>query len=432
MAKKRNKEYGRSKKKKIKVLSEQNKPNYTPKGKKSKGSKTFEGERITHARQKSLEEMFLADYARAITSRNKRPFTLKAFAKGYDEERLKEYEYELKKARYLSNPKNRSKLLEICNQNLTNIYGPDAVTNYGIPGSFRQADIPQDKPSREPETHVFTYSDEMREAFIRARKLPIGDWERDNKTKGVQIKTRKYLFNVDGQILLGEITIETTKDNYIEKNARSGVKFSIYYRGQEDAKFIVCRWDYEPLSLHINKFDREGYFQIDGVRLKNVMHSHVHKYTLHDRLVLTQNQSPDIGPTPLNEHTKEGESEKRYGSFGAMVTDFESTFNLGAIPLPEREIQKTPLRKLGRKYCPEYSTELREEIPPMEDYELSMMGAFAPDTKLLGNGQIAMDIDAMIAKGFTIQDEPSPAQPTTPKPASDKKIKTQEDGGQQQ
>ena len=150
------------------------------------------------------------------------------------------------------------------------------------------------------------------------------------------------------------------------------------------------------MSEHLNKFDRGGYFQTDGVKVPKTTHSHEHRYTLHNRLVLTQNQSPDICPTPINAHTPASEREIQYGGFGAMVTDFERVFNLGAIQIPQNELNKTPLRKLGKMYCPEWSTELEEEIPAMVDLEKKVCGDLAPHTKILGNGQITLDVDSVL------------------------------------
>ena len=382
--------------------------------------------------KKSLEQQYLEDYARAITSRAKRPFTLKYFGKGYDEARLKEHEYEIKKTRYLSNPKNRQKLIDICNQHLCNVFGPDGPTNYSIPGKYRLADVPNDHPGREPEEYVFTHDDVMWNAFMKAKKIPIGEWEQRENTKTSKIKTKKFLLNVDSQILVGELTIETTKAyDSIEKGAKSGIKFCIYYRGKEDGKFIVDRWDYEPLSQHLNKFDHEGYFQVDGVNAPHTGHSHEHRYTLHNRLVLTQNQSPDICPTPINAGNPKSEPEKRYGNFGAMVTDFEETFNFSAIPIPEKELRTETLRKLGRKYCPEYNTELNEEFPPMVDVAAATGLKLAKHTKILGNGQITIDVDAFIKplpefEESDIIEEEKVAKTDKPVEAP----KKQEDGGQ--
>ncbi len=401
---------GKKKKKKV-VLTQENK-GYSKKGK-SKGhqknkydARYHDTEReIREQKEKhaSLEHQYLVDYARAIASHSKRPFSLKYFGKEFSESKLTQYEYEIKKARWLSNPKSLPRLIDICNEHLRNVFGPDGPDNYQLPSGYRLKDVPTDKPSREPEEYVFTHSDKRWEGFMKARKIPITEWETQENTRMSKIKTRKFIMNVDNQILLGEVTIETTKayDN-IEKGAKSGIKFSIYYRGKEDGKFIVDRWDYEPLSEHLNKFDKGGYFQTDGVKVPKTAHSHEHRYTLHSRLVLTQNQSPDICPTPINLNRDPREPEIKYGSFGAMVTDFETVFNLGAIQIPHNELAKTPLRKLGKMYCPEWSTELNEEIPAMVDLDKKVCGDLAPNTKILGNGQITMDIDAVIKEGHTV------------------------------
>ena len=146
---------------------------------------------------------------------------------------------------------------------------------------------------------------------------------------------------------------------------------------------------------------------------------------------MTQNQSPDICATPINAGNPKSEPEKRYGNFGAMVTAFEETFNFSAIPIPEKELRTETLRKLGRKYCPEYNTELNEEFPPMVDVAAATGLKLAKHTKILGNGQITIDVDAFIKplpefEESDIIEEEKVAKTDTPVEAP----KKQEDGGQ--
>ena len=392
---------GKKKKKKV-VLTQENK-GYSKKEKHKGHQKNNrgrgEGDNYSPKKENitSADHMYLADYARSLTHRAKRPFSLKYFGKAFDESKLSQYEFEIKKARWLSNPKNTPKLIALCDQHLHNVFGPDATTNYSVPSGYRKKDLPTDEPSREAEEYVFTYSDEMRDAFIKAKKFPITEWAVRSNTHTAKIETRQFLFNVDGQVLVGELTVETSKAyDAVQRGAKSGIKFSMYYRGREEAKFTLERWDYEPLSQHLNKFDKEGYFQTDGVKAPNTTHSHVHKGLLHDRVTLTQNQSYDIYPTPINSTLSKGTPEHRYETFDAMVTDFMKEMNMSVVPIPNNLLDRHNLKKVGRMVCPEYSTELRDEIPAQVDIEQPLKASLAPNTYIRNDGQVTICVDAFV------------------------------------
>lgn len=322
--------------------------------------------------KESFERRVMADYEAALMSRDRRPFSLKYFAKNYSERDLAEYQYEIDKLHWLIDPHNRPKLIDKAEEVLRREFGPDATTRYGIPSKYRLSDIPQDSPSRSAERHVFTYNDDYLVGLRKSPKIPIGPWEVREDDKFSTIKTRKYLCMVDGEVLLGEMTIDTCHSHdSIKKDAKSGVKFCIYYRGLEEGKFIVERWDYEPLSLHPNKFDAQNNFCMNGVMCEKTKHSHRHIYNRFNRLVLTQNQSPDIKPTPINYKSKEYTADElRYDTFEDMIADFEKELHVERTQVPVHEVQTRKLKDLGKDYCVNYTTYSKITMPGPKYAEL--------------------------------------------------------------
>ncbi len=319
------------------------------------------------------ERNILQDYARDIGKRDTRSYSLKFFNKGYTETQLQSYEKEIKKAKYLNDPANRPKLLAICSEYLRRKVSPNAPEVYGLPNGYKLPDIPNDPPSRDFEHFVFPHSDEKLYAFIKAKKIPVGEWETQVEDRLKKIKTKKFILQVDGEVLLGEVTIETCKESdAIERSARSGIKFCIYHQGTTEGKFIVERWDYEPLSVHRNKIGPDGQFDVNGYEPVYTAHSHIHRYNVANRVPPGQNQSPDIMPTPINQNRAPGQEELKYADFGAMVDEFEKEFNLSLAQIPAHELSRQALKKLGKRYCPNYISAERREEPAPETLGLNL------------------------------------------------------------
>ena len=182
-------------------------------------------------RRYSEEEKYLYDYQKAITTAEKRPFSLRAFGQGHRNDSWINNNYETKKAEYLSNPKNLPKLVQICNDYLYRVFGNAGkdIYDYSIPSGFKSKNLPPYCPSfirdsKKPEVYVFTHSDEFLNGILKARKIPITEWEVEENSVAESTKVRRYLLNVDGQILLGEVAITTcTAHDHIEKSAKSRI-----------------------------------------------------------------------------------------------------------------------------------------------------------------------------------------------------------------
>ena len=210
--------------------------------------------------------------------------------------------------------------------------------------------------------NIFIHSDAYLQAIKNAPKIPIQDWSIVYKNPGVICENRKVLFNIDGEILLGEFIREKTiNGNYLKPDANSSIGFFVYYKGLPSGKFNVERWDYEPGCFHKNKFDSDGKFKVNGARAKNVAFSHRHVYTLGQRLIFGKNFSADVYPTPIN-YGNTGE-ERHYEKFQDIVEDFLNEFSLqkGSFLTPSEKINGK-LKKIGLKYCPCYSVKEQKII----------------------------------------------------------------------
>lgn len=225
------------------------------------------------------------------------------------------------RASWLNDKKNQKILYEICKKKLKKAF-PEALENYGMPDDFLFRDIPQDKFSKNLERFVFIHSDEFLDEIISAPKLPLTNWKTIKTDIYHTIQVKKVAFRVGDECMLGEFTrnINYSNDDII-KNSGSGIKFCVYVKGLEKGKFVVSRWDYEPQGIHFNKLNNYGNIDLNGYYCEKTQHSHSHFYNLKQRLLLTQNQSADIMPTPINCNSEK--VERTYGSFENMVADFE-------------------------------------------------------------------------------------------------------------
>lgn len=343
-------------------------------------------------KKKSKQERFLRDYIKAVRSREIRPFRLKFFGKKQlDPRDLAMYSYDIEAANFFCNPNNLEKLKYIADQRLIEEFGPDALTRYGVSNSYKKKDLPDPKYNREPEEYVFTYDDLQMALMIFAKKYFLEDWKVKVNNRNEKIESRRFLMRVNGEVIVGELIKETQKAyNHVVTNARSGIRMAGFYRGLKEGYFIIDRCDYQPLSQHYNKLDENGNFCPAGVLKKHTKLSHRHYYNLQNRLFLTQNQSPDIIPTPLNEHRLDTEEELAYNSFEHMFEVYSSWARFQPNMIPEQEIERRGIKKVGVMYCENFTLEKLIEL--MEQREKARLNEFKqytpPTVEILPNDDL--------------------------------------------
>ncbi|NCB48039.1 MAG: hypothetical protein EOM55_00185 [Clostridia bacterium] len=268
-------------------------------------------------------EKMLFFYDHALDNPSFALFSLSPYTKDefFEDPGKDQYFNNFLRAVWLNNEKNQKLMLDICNKKLKRTF-PEVLEHYGIPDDYLFREIPNDKFTKKPECFVFTHSDEFLEDMISAPKIPLTEWETVRRDSFHTIQVKKVAFQVGEECMIGEFT---RTYNYcgddVVQNAGSSIKFCVYARGLERGKFVVSRWDYEPLGIHFNKLNNYGNIDLNGYLCEKTQHSHIHLYNLKQRLLLTQNQSADICPTPINCNSES--IEKTYETFENMLKDFE-------------------------------------------------------------------------------------------------------------
>lgn len=267
---------------------------------------------------------------------------------------------------FLTKKETLSTLYSINKKYLQGKFSGDVERDYGVREEFLE-DLPNEMPSRKPENYVFLHSDEMLFAFINAPKVPLENWQKRIQGENSTIYTRKLIMNIDGSIILCEETKERTNQVSDKvSGANSGVKLCGYFRGLEEGKFMIERWDFEPGNLHRNKLDENGVVSGTGVKVEKTKYSHAHIYNLRQRLIFTQNCSADIEPTPINKNNNK--EEYRYFSFEDMVRDFEESINIYEKMFSKEDLEDYKIKELGFKYLPKFNQKSQKVDYTPEDF----------------------------------------------------------------
>ena len=214
-------------------------------------------------------------YELGITTSKNRIISLKFFGENRESANIpKDYAWEISALKWLTDKKNEKTLINKNKKFLESKFGQDALTNYAVPNRMKFDDAPKPIPSRTFEKYVFMHDDNFFDAMVNAPKLPIEGWNKIESKGGNNKYARRVVMNIDGQVLLGEIIkFETKQPSIVCPDERSGssTSFNVYYRGKQDGKFNIERWDYLPLAIHKNKLDEKGDFSIFGNVPKNTI-----------------------------------------------------------------------------------------------------------------------------------------------------------------
>jgi hypothetical protein len=299
----------------------------------------------------SFVEDILRDYRYSICKKIEKPVKLSFFYKNEPQTRsdYKKFCNQMTRALWLSDPNNEDILKTLCKRELQRSF-PKSLKTYSIDDDYLFSDVPQDEFSKAPETFVFVHSDDYLQRIISAPKIPLTGWKTVLDRKCSFIQTKMVAFKVGRSCMIGEISKYTNKScNYIKKNSNSSLRFCAYACGEPQGKFMVERWDYEPVYIHFNKFDDKGRLDIDGYYCQKTRHSHSHYSSLRQRLFFTQNLSADVVPTAINRGTNP--EEICYETFEDMSEDFERYANCIDAPIPDYE-DNFYLKDYIEKNCP--------------------------------------------------------------------------------
>ena len=316
-------------------------------------------------------EKVLDAYELGITTSKNRIISLKFFGENRESANIpKDYAWEISALKWLTDKKNEKILINKNKKFLESKFGQDALTNYAVPNRMKFDDAPKPIPSRTFEKYVFMHDDNFFDAMVNAPKLPIEGWNKIESKGGNNKYARRVVMNIDGQVLLGEIIkFETKQPSIVCPDERSGssTSFNVYYRGKQEGKFNIERWDYLPLAIHKNKLDEKGDFSIFGNVPKNTIYGHRHMFTFRQRLIFGKNNSADVRPLPISENLNE--EEKVYGSFDKFFEAFENRVNFVESKINHYELEHNGLKSFAEKYCPVYSSEEKRIISIPEDFK---------------------------------------------------------------
>lgn len=316
-------------------------------------------------------EKVLDAYELGITTSKNRIISLKFFEENRESANIpKNYAWEISALKWLTDKKNEKTLINKNKKFLESKFGQDALTNYSVPHKMRINDAPKPIPSRTFEKYVFMHDDNFFDAMVNAPKLPIEGWNKIESKGGNNKYARRVVMNIDGQVLLGEIIkFETKQPSIVCPDERSGssTSFNVYYRGKQDGKFNIERWDYLPLAIHKNKLDEKGDFSIFGNVPKNTIYGHRHMFTFRQRLIFGKNNSADVRPLPISENLNE--EEKVYGSFDKFFEAFENRINFVESKINHYELEHEGLQYFAEKYCPVYSSEEKRIVSIPKDFK---------------------------------------------------------------
>lgn len=321
----------------------------------------------------SLVKTIKTLYQETVTTSRKKVLKLKIFGDNKNTANIpNKYAFDISVYQWLASPVNKGYLLSENEKFLTEQFGENALTDYSVPSKMRVATAPKSIPSREFEHYIFIHDDNFYEAMVNAPKIPVEDWKRVENKHGGNRYARRVIMNIDGKILLGEmIKFETNQPTFIcpDKKSGSSLAFNVFFRGIQDAKFNVERWDYKPFSIHRNKLDAKGRFSVYGNIPNNTTYSHRHMFTLKQRLVFGKNNSADVKPLPINMSRKK---EYVYRSFDEFYDDFNKRTNFVEAKVKLYELEHDSLTQIGEKYCPRYnSVEKRVEHIPQGFYNVA-------------------------------------------------------------
>ena len=316
-------------------------------------------------------EKVLDAYELGITTSKNRIISLKFFGENRESANIpKDYAWEISALKWLTDKKNEKTLINKNKKFLESKFGQDALTNYAVPNRMKFDDAPKPIPSRTFEKYVFMHDDNFFDAMVNAPKLPIEGWNKIESKGGNNKYARRVVMNIDGQVLLGEIIkFETKQPSIVCPDERSGssTSFNVYYRGKQEGKFNIERWDYLPLAIHKNKLDEKGDFSIFGNVPKNTIYGHRHMFTFRQRLIFGKNNSADVRPLPISENLNE--EEKVYGSFDKFFEAFENRVNFVESKINHYELEHNGLKSFAEKYCPVYSSEEKRIISIPEEFK---------------------------------------------------------------
>ncbi len=254
-----------------------------------------------------------------------------------------------------SRDENQEKIKRILDQAYKRNFGYNAQNEYGIDEDIYFDDMISSTPKTyQLEKKFFPHDDNFLDSIKCAPKIPVEKWHLIDENDKYKLYSQRLLFKLDEQVMCGEILKKHAKE-FNGNTTGSSMIFVANYKGLEDYKFIVDRWDYRPVGQHINFFDSYGKYNVKSEIVTNTQYSHVHANIFRHRSIFGPFVSADIVPTPINEKRKR--SELIYEDFEYMADNFLDTFNVFNTRISNKLLSVIPLKELGDNICPSYGVD---------------------------------------------------------------------------
>lgn len=261
-----------------------------------------------------------------------------------------------------SKSENQKRISDIIVNAYQRKFGKNAQYYYGVSDDmFYYNMITSTSDAYRLENKIFPHDDNFRLAIQDAPKIPVEDWVMINDASDYKLYSKRVLFKLGQQVMTGEVVKKEVKRCF-GSFAKNSMSFLANYRGMEDYKFVVDRWDYKPYADHYNFFDKFGKYSYNGVIVPYAKYSHRHPNTFRHRSIFGPFFSPDIRPTPPNSLKIKRMEERIYTDFKSMELNFLDTFNVYDAHIPSRMLECLSLREIGNELCPSFSVFQNHEI----------------------------------------------------------------------
>lgn len=276
-------------------------------------------------------------------------FTFLRFKKFYKNE-VSKFDSRLIKA--FSRDENQEKIKAVLDRAYKRQFGINANNEYGIyEDVYYENMISPSRNTYQLEKKFFPHDDNFRKSIQEAPKIPVERLALIGETDTYRLYSQRMLFKLDEEVMCGEVLKKQAKD-FKGNKASSSMMFIANYKGMEDYKFVVDRWDYRPGGQHINFFDSYGKYNCKCEIMPNTQYSHSHPNGFKHRSIFGPFVSADIMPTPINEY--ERRRELIYENFECMADNFLDEFNVFNTRIPGKVLNIIPLKELGDIVCPSY------------------------------------------------------------------------------
>lgn len=263
--------------------------------------------------------------------------------------------FDSKLIKVYSTPENQEMIEGILQSAYQRKFGLYAQCQYGMAYNIFYKNLPPPTSNfYHLEEKFFPHDDDFRLAIQEAPKFPLEDWKLVREESDYKDYSKRVIFKIGKQVMSGEIN-KKVMNPLSNSDIRSSISFIANYRGWDEYKFLVDRWDYKPLGNHANFFDEKGEYCPRGSFWLYTDFSHRHLNTFRHRSIFGPFLGADVRTTPINSPAPIKTGERIYTTFEDMEANFLDTFNVYDAHIAPEMLEKYSLRVIGDAICPSYN-----------------------------------------------------------------------------